>query len=534
MNLKESKKNTTLLNDIAGLYFLFIVAFLPLYSSFLDIGNVISRVTLFNQVNILIFIIVFSYYSFIFGSFFYELYQNKKYHIPVKKLDVSLPEYFALAYGLFIILSAIFSPHQHIVWSVWIGRFGFGGDSTIIQLGYVLAFLMISSFFNPSKLHLIIFSVSAFVISLGAILQFVGTDPFGVMAFYNLAPITSIFYTTLGNINIVSAYASIVLAFVTVLFLTDTTKLSIIYYITGVSLFAMLLIAGSYGGWLGLLVVLLVGVPFWLKDKITLGRFLLCIAGWVLVLGLYFSYLTVMQGRLLAGYTGFHPGDISFLNNFSSPPLWIIFVVAFLLIFAGLFVILKLEKYHEKLLRKIGIIVIPAVIVLGIIMVLIVGPRFSSSPNNPIWQLSEILRGRPQDHFATYRFLIWRISLPSIWNNPWFGTGPDTFYPYATVDTWQYYYDATGDIAASAHNRFMQIAATSGIPALIIYLGFLASMYIGFFKELFSEKSYLYAFGFAALAYASQSVILREAPIITPMVWGLFGGMVAMIKMTKE
>lgn len=66
--------------------------------------------------------------------------------------------------------------------------------------------------------------------------------------------------------------------------------------------------------------------------------------------------------------------------------------------------------------------------------------------------------------------------IKTIEKNPLIGSGTDTFRysieKYFPEDG-QDYIDVYGAIIDKAHNEFLQIAATMGIPALIVYLVFI-------------------------------------------------------------
>ena len=75
------------------------------------------------------------------------------------------------------------------------------------------------------------------------------------------------------------------------------------------------------------------------------------------------------------------------------------------------------------------------------------------------------------------RFIIWETALKIISDHPIIGCGPDTFFSEICTNHVEFLvnkiYPTLGAFPDKAHNEYLQIAATLGIPALIIYLTFI-------------------------------------------------------------
>ena len=126
--------------------------------------------------------------------------------------------------------------------------------------------------------------------------------------------------------------------------------------------------------------------------------------------------------------------------------------------------------------------------------------------------------------FGSNRIEIWMMVLKVISQAPVLGTGPDTladslFY-MATTDAINYVkkYNCYVD---KAHNEYLQIAATMGIPALILYLIFLMLIFIKE-KDLFKKTS-TFILIIPIISYLVQAFFNISTIGVTPILWFIFG-----------
>lgn len=125
------------------------------------------------------------------------------------------------------------------------------------------------------------------------------------------------------------------------------------------------------------------------------------------------------------------------------------------------------------------------------------------------------------------RALIWKMSCDIIKEHPFFGAGPENLKEALkqTKNKRSHVYGKlTGHTVDKAHNDFLHIAAVSGLPALVLYLLFIALI----FKENISSiirLSTKSVIAFAVLAYAIQSLFNISVIAVAPLFWvslGLF------------
>lgn len=125
------------------------------------------------------------------------------------------------------------------------------------------------------------------------------------------------------------------------------------------------------------------------------------------------------------------------------------------------------------------------------------------------------------------RIFIWYKSLPLI-GKYWFtGTGPDTFgraFPNGTNDVKEFFGNGYVD---KAHNEYIQMAVTLGIPALIFYLLFLYEIIKANLKSIkcLIKKETIYAISLnsAIIGYMVQAFFNISVILVAPYFWMILG-----------
>jgi hypothetical protein len=69
-----------------------------------------------------------------------------------------------------------------------------------------------------------------------------------------------------------------------------------------------------------------------------------------------------------------------------------------------------------------------------------------------------------------YRFQYWEATAAMIADHPWFGCGPGNFQHYYTA----YKLPEASESIADPHNLFLEVAATAGLPSLLVFVALLA------------------------------------------------------------
>lgn len=128
------------------------------------------------------------------------------------------------------------------------------------------------------------------------------------------------------------------------------------------------------------------------------------------------------------------------------------------------------------------------------------------------------------------RFAIWKLSLPYIKEYFWTGSGPDTFYysiyipeekEFKKFDAFKEHY------VDKAHNEFLQIAITLGVPSLIVYLLIITLILFQSIKAIryIKGNDYILQIGLSItiFAYLVQSFFNISVVPVAPIFWSLLG-----------
>lgn len=114
------------------------------------------------------------------------------------------------------------------------------------------------------------------------------------------------------------------------------------------------------------------------------------------------------------------------------------------------------------------------------------------------------------------RFLLWQESLQALPDSALIGTGPDTLF-YAAPERFEATFGE--NYPAKAHNIFLEIAVTMGIPALLAYLAFLFLVVRGTNQH----EPLLFAFKAMIIMYVVQGMFLVDVLSVYPIFWVLTG-----------
>jgi len=463
-------------------------------------------------------------------------FQVKDYFTPNEpKRPLSIAEWAAAAFALLALLSSIFSPHGRIV---WMGSPTFGRHEGFwVLLCYILAFFIISRFYKPQRWHLLIFATGSTLLSLYGILQFLDHDILISSGFFQtipepgthganqmLPPLTRVFRTTLGNINIVSAYATFALVLFAWLFAGEKSPWGIIYIIPSTLAMAMLFITRGDAGWVGVLVAMVLTIPYWLTERHRLGKILIVLASWSAAFALHNNYLIDLQSQLDPENVTFW-GDFWFLSNFTPQNSSLFLTIAAILVPIGLALIfIPLKKWPTKIMKIAGIALLAITIAGGIAFVEIEGARRYDRPQDVIWQARELFHGRAEDFFGSNRIFVWNEALNTLTDRPILGSGPATFRLALSEDFQNLSEERYGVHFDTAHNIYLNTAITLGIPALLALLTLIGSLFWPTLKRAF-DRPLLLAFGAAALAYLAQGFFQVDTPIDRPLLWIALGVM---------
>lgn len=129
------------------------------------------------------------------------------------------------------------------------------------------------------------------------------------------------------------------------------------------------------------------------------------------------------------------------------------------------------------------------------------------------------------DQIGSGRIAIWRWTLNVIKEKPIIGCGTDNLFSGLLEyggDEYSAIVKRTNKASDKAHNEYLQIAATIGVPALIIYLVFIGKILVPKVKVMYRKKSY-FIISAVIISYLVQAFFNISTIGIAPIFWMVLG-----------
>ncbi len=435
-----------------------------------------------------------------------------------------------IALMVFWIAAILSTIQSEYVYEAFWGNEGRYSGLYLLTL-YVLVYFLISRFWKLKGWYLELFLITGMIMCVIGITDYFQLD---VLDFRGkIRPSDStIFTSTVGNINTYTAYVGMIMGFSTLMF-TREKKLGkmLWYYICMIISFVAIIMGCSDNAYLSI-GVLFAGLPFILfVDRRGIQKYLIILASFfsaiqmIDVLNQAFSDMVIGLDSLF-----------QIIVNFRG----LLGLVVFLWLLAGGFWWYGRRRDKKtpgeawevfpKGSRPWLIYVWGALIAAGFLAVCFMffdanigghGERYGALQSYLIFD----------DTWGTYRGYIWKKSIDMYKDLPFlqkcFGHGPDTFGLLAN-DTIRFeMYDATGLFFDSAHNSILQYLLTIGLIGTAGYLVFLGASMVFMLKNRTGSPYILATMG-AVVCYVFQSTVNIDLPIAAPMMWLLLSvGMAA-------
>lgn len=432
------------------------------------------------------------------------------YYLIIKKanylryLKFSMVQWSAISFLIINILSCLFSPffktHNLLI---GVGR----GEGLIVMSLYILTFLFISLFSKFKKRYILYFSISAIILNIIAVLQYIGFNPFNMyqdgIGTHNVS-----FMTTIGNIDFISAIYCILLTVSLAAFIfLDDNKINKIIYLVAIYLgFFILGIIDVTSGKVAFLATLILCFPFILKNNKRLSRLVIIIAT------ILMSYCSNI---ILNPEYHYDAGGLGIYFQFNYITL-LFFIVCAILIFLAK----KLYKIdyniNNKEIIKYFYCLIGICIFLGVVFL-----YFVKFENGILYEIHELLHGNFDDDFGTYRIFLWKRTFKLVPQFPILGSGPDTF-------AIRFMAKYTADIASigpltindTAANVYFTILINLGIVGLFSYLVFIYAQIKNGIKNMNNYSKILII---TIICYLIQDFFNLSVVIVSPIFWLLMG-----------
>lgn len=381
-------------------------------------------------------------------------------------------------------------------------------NGLVLMAVYVGVYFVVSRNGRPGPVVFSVLGIVSAFVSVLTVLNFFSLDPLGMLEKLSVAD-KKIFFSTIGNKNLLSGYLCITLPVLTVLFIEDSRKwLRVLALCCLAPGFAALMAADSDSGLLGLGIFAAVYLIRYARQPGKLKRFMLVLTVMLLSARLLqpISAIPALVGK-----------SMSFLQQF-----FVYSVPGFVLLLAAAAATGALElldrKHPNLLLPKwipFVIIALFGMVLLAAVVTMII---LTLNPEIPVQGLLQHLR---LDYtWGTNRGFMWSKTMEifrefSLWRKL-FGSGPDTFYytfqPYFEELT-KYWTSSTN----AAHNEYLNYLITIGILGASAYCTALISGVIHCFRRM-KQQPVGAVYCAAVICYGAQALVSIAQPITTPLV----------------
>ncbi len=280
--VRNAAQDLRILHILAAAFFIVMMALYPLYLQDKYILLIRYKTNVYYVITVIAAALVIPFLA-------YNKFHIKDYFVKNEpKRPLAVHEWALLAFVLFTFISTAASKYGDVVWFGAPGRY----EGFWTFLCYSASFFFVARFYRPRRKHLLIVAVGVIFVALYAALQFVGLDflnlypftrtdePYMSNGIQMFGPLSAHFRTTLGNTNVVSAYCSLSVVLVTVLYAGEKSRWRFLYLAASVLSFLMLMISNSEGGKVGILVGMALLIPYWVSGRVRLGRILTALGGW--------------------------------------------------------------------------------------------------------------------------------------------------------------------------------------------------------------------------------------------------------------
>lgn len=429
---------------------------------------------------------------------------------------------FAVAcYGVCVLLSAVCSSYGRLAWTGYSGWY----MGAIVQLLFVGLYFFVSRQYDGARWPLYLAEAAFFVVSVLGLLHRLGIDPLGLLDGWNSGDWEySHMLSTLGNINWLCGYYSVVLAFSIAHFLREEKRwLRIVLYVVSVAALVVLWVQGSQGGLLILAVCAACCVWAGRRDAAVLRKVCLLFAG---------SFLCLPVMELLMKLRGKKAAVVRDGNIFGSVR-WYVWIIAglFCLLLFFLLARVKLPFRHKRgnAERREGTVASfwqkcgrKQRAICG--MLAIVGAGIG------IFLMCRLAVNRLDDGFGSGRVFLWRIAIQNVeeagLKDKLIGAGPDCYAEAvfnrmaAGTDMWQgEHWD--GSVFTNAHNEFLSQLCNVGILGTVSYLAiFLTALYACYGNIRRGDDGAGNWLGLlAAVMYGAHSLVSFQQVLNTPLLF---------------
>lgn len=488
----------------------------------------------------------------------------------------TLIEWALLAYGLWVSLSTVFALDPTLA---FLGREP-RTNGLIVQLSYIALWYVISRFARADTGALSAALTGGTVFAVGCMLHNFGCDflsigriigPEYAGPFYSSV---TRFMGTMGNVNLGSYVIAVMCVLAAGAYVADVRpKVNGLSFAVGGLLFAAMCVDAVGAVWETVLICAVILIVLLLKKFGSSGFMCrLLETGVPTLLCFAFLLFSELEMQTDAGYVSLGAGIVAvcvvFLSDLrrirrmlimlgtaagvyvlncavTEPPLgagYIWLALAAVLLCAGGVCLRRCKKELRLSARAMRVIacVLLVVIVTGVLLTaLVLGRPAGESAGvmavmnervdvyvswvrseNVLGQAGQLLWGNFDDSLGNNRLFTWKRVLRLSADNILLGVGPDNFNKAFTAR----YLDEASQVFISgggldkAHNEFLDILVTSGLPALLFMLAFYVLIFVRGVKNA-DRRPECAIFAVAVFAYCAHAFFGYQLPLHSPVMW---------------
>lgn len=441
-----------------------------------------------------------------------------------KKESLKIPERAVLLFLCICLISTLCSSYRYEAFWGNEGRF----CGLFLMSLYAAEFLLIIRFFKFKKWYLDIFLCAGFLVCALGITDYFQMDLLGFKEQMQKKQL-NMFASTIGNINIYTAYIGMFLGVAMNLFAVSRKKgMTLFYFISMLVGFFAIIMGTSDNAYLAL-GILFAGMPCYLfKTKTGVKRYVLMLASFFSVLQCI-DFINIYMGDVVLGIEG----AFNILIQLKGLPyivigLWGGFLLACLLEYKGIW------KTEDMGRRTVSLWCFFLAVVILVVMFILYDANFGGHAERYDKLKNYLVFS---DAWGNYRGVAWRLGLEEFSKfsilKKLIGYGPDTFGILMVTNCKKEMTTIAAQIYDSAHNEYLQYLITTGILGLASYMVLIGSSLKLMLRKMRNIPE-LAAVAFAVLAYLLQAAVNIALPITTPIFITLLAMGVAACRETDE
>lgn len=428
---------------------------------------------------------------------------------------------------VFWLMAAISTLQSEYLFEAFWGNEGRFSGLFLLTL-YVCAYFIVSRFWHVKGWLLEAFLVSGMIMCVIGITDYFQMDVLNFRGYIKPEQST-LFTSTVGNINTYTAYVALVMGMAAAMFATSKSLVKTIWYYSCMVITFFAIIMGCSDNAYLALGALFGFLPFVLfRSRMGIRRYLVMVASFFTVI----QCIDIMNQRYAEVVVGL---DSLFKVLVNLKGLLAVVVLLWGLA-AGLIYYDRRSRLKDDRLGSLPVLIWTAVVVVVVLAVCFAlydanvggnAERYGAVGSYLVFN----------DQWGTNRGYIWRKSLELYQEFPVmhkiFGFGPDTFGILTSKTIHIEMMNATGQVFDNAHNAYLQYLITIGPIGLVAYVVFLISAGVRSLKNM-ARNPYVIGCCFAVACYSMQAVVNLDLPIATPVMWLLLSVGVAVCRKTSD